>query len=264
MGKSDPVIETSSLSPSTSSSDPSTSTFRTIIANNSKLYNLSLLPLNSTTPLFHITNSSFTPHKPDITITSGTATGPVLGVIKLNALSSNVVALGDPAKTEQMQWERFQSMKDWTHSRYEFEFVDGETGERRIFTWRRTRQRFWDDQPDMELCENVGVGAEKSGGEAELGEVLAVYKGCQGFFSRTRGKFHLRKGWRVKSVREVSGVGVEIDGGGEGGGEGGGDEKWGDWEVMVLLTGCGAIETARRRSRARRGAGASSGGGGGG
>ncbi|PVH86150.1 hypothetical protein DL98DRAFT_650217 [Cadophora sp. DSE1049] len=251
MGKSDPVIKTSSLS--TTSSPPS-SDFRTIIANNSKLYNLSLLPLNSTNPFFHITNSSFTPHKPDITIHSQTAEGPILGVIKLNTLSSNVVALGDPSKTEQLQWERFQSMKDWTHSRYEFEFVDGESGERRIFTWRRTRQGFWDDQPDMELCENVGG---RSGADVELGEVLAVYKGCQGLFSRTRGRFHLKRGWRVESVREVGGVGMEIDAGGEG--EGDEKEKWGDWEVVVLLTGRGAIETARRRSRARRGAAGGSG-----
>lgn len=105
----------------------------------------------------------------------------------------------------------------------------------------------------MELRENVGVGAEKSGGEARLGEVvLAVYEGCQGLFSRTRGRFDLRRGekWRVRSVREVAGKGIEIDEGGE---------RWGDWEVMVLLTGCGAIETARRRSRARRGAGAAGG-----
>ncbi|KAH9218305.1 hypothetical protein DL95DRAFT_521561 [Leptodontidium sp. 2 PMI_412] len=267
MSKQNPIIETSSpISPSSSTSpsksnpqtkpeDPSPTEFYTIIANNSKLYNLSLIPSDSTFPLYHITNSSFTPKKPDVTLTSKTASGPVLGVIKLSALSDNVVGLGDPSSLtgeRDVQWERFKSMKDWSHGRYEFDFVDGETGQRRIFTWRRTRQGLFDDQPDMELAENVGG---RSGGEAELGEVLAVYKGCQGFFSRVRGRFFLRRGWRVRSLRE---------GGGKNGGEGGGQgdvEGAGDWEVMVLLTGCGAIETARRRSRARRGAGGGGGAG---
>lgn len=138
-------------------------------------------------------------------------------------------------------------MKEWSHGRYEWDFVDGETGERRTFTWRRTKQGLFDDQPDMELRENLVSGVD---GELK-GEVLAVYKGLQGFFSRVRGKFFLRRAWRVGSVRE------EKDGGGKNQGE----EVWGDWEMMVLLTGCGAIETARRRSRARRGAGGGGGAG---
>ncbi|KAG4427290.1 hypothetical protein IFR05_017228, partial [Cadophora sp. M221] len=181
MGKQDPVIETSSFSstpPSESKlkskskpEDPSPAEFYTITANNSKLYNLSLIPSDpnsdSPSPLYHITNSSFTPNKPDVTLTSKTVSGPILGVIKLSALSENVVGLGDPNSLENgmdvgVQWERFKSVKEWSHGRYEFDFVDGETGLRRTFTWRRTRQGLWDDQPDMELAENEGgrSGAE--------------------------------------------------------------------------------------------------------
>jgi hypothetical protein len=102
-------------------------------------------------------------------------------------------------------------------------------GDRRTFTWHRTRQPIFGDQPDMELRENV-----ESGGS---GQVLAVYTGCQGLFSRTRGTFSLRKG-----VDRQAGVEKKL-------------EDWSNWDLMVLLTGCGIIEGSRRRARARRSGG---------
>ncbi len=164
-----------------------------------------------------------------MTLSLGAKDGAVLGVLKLGVFAENTVGLGDPNRGE-IEWERLKKVSNWTHGTYEFEF--GGMGDRRTFTWQRTRQRILGDQPDMELRENVETGVS--------GEVLAVYKGCQGFLSRTRGTFYLRKG-----VDREAGVEKKL-------------EDWSNWELMVLLTGCGIIEGSRRRARARR-----SGGGGG-
>ena len=150
-------------------------------------------------------------------------------MLKLGVFSENTAGLGDPYR-DQVSYEALRRVSNWTHGTYEFEF--GGIGERRRFTWQRTRQPIFGDQPDLELRENV-----ESGG---TGEVLATYTGCQGFLSKSRGTFYLRRG-----VDREAGVEKKL-------------EDWSNWELMVLLTGCGIIEGARRRARARR-----SGGGGG-
>jgi hypothetical protein len=193
--------------------------FRSLTVSNTSFQNLSISLPNSSSTLFYVNNSSWTPGKPSVTLSKGSKEGPILGVLKIGAWRENTVGLGDPNKGE-INWETLKKTSNWTHGTYEFEF--GGMRNRRRFTWQRTRQPIFGDQPDLELRENVDSGA--------TGDVLAVYKGCQGLFSRVRGTFYVMRGVHGRSD----------------------DEKWDDWEVMVLLTGCGIIEASRRRARARR------------
>lgn len=216
--------------------------FTCLTALNDRWVNISLVSRSSPshTPLFYISNSQFSPSKPSVTIHSTSKTGPVLGVLNLLWSRDNVFTLGDPDSAPDsgsglgegrrgLEWENMRRTSRWTHATYEFEYqVEVESGkrrERKRFVWQRTRQMIFADQPDLELREK-----REDGG---AGRVLAAYKGCQGLVSKKRGEFYLRR-------RQD------------------GDEVWGDWETVVLLTGFGIIEGARRRARQRR-----SGGGGG-
>jgi hypothetical protein len=217
---------------------PSAELFHALLATNSQLVNIVLSdPANPDSPLFYVSNSQWTPGKPSVTITRGSKTGPILGVLKLGWGAENVYGLGDPEKEKTgegiMRWEGLKRTSKWTHGTYEFVFAE------RNFVWQRTRQMIFADQPDMELRERLR--SEVQGGETveNDGEVLAVYIGCQGW-ERKRGRFYLRNG-------EFS-VGSSTSGGKEG-------EVWGDWEIAALLTGLGVIEGARRRARQRRGGG---------
>jgi hypothetical protein len=213
----------------TYSSDPTSDDFRSLTVYNAGIVNMVISLPNQTSTLFYVNNSTFTPGKPSVTLSLGAKEGRILGVLKLGVFSENTVGLGDPNRGN-VDWERLKKVSNWTHGTYEFEF--GGMGDRRTFTWQRTKMQIFGDQPDMELRENVESGA--------TGELLAVYKGCQGFLTKRRGTFYLRKG-----VDRQAGVEKKL-------------EDWSNWELMVLLTGCGIIEGSRRRARARR-----SGGGGG-
>lgn len=160
--------------------------------------------------------------------------------MKLGCWRDNFVGLGDPdalgdGKEGEAVWESLRKTSNWTHSTYEFE-LGGEKGEKRTYEWRRTRQGFFADQPDLELREVLTErkGAGKGHGEGNnrvevRGEVLAVYKGLRGW--KKRGVLFLRKGIEVGEM----------------------GKKWEgkNWELMVLLTALGIIEAARRRARYR-------------
>ena len=88
-----------------------------------------------------------------------------------------------------------------------------------MYIWERTRCRWLGDQPDLELREK---------GEGLDGRVLAVYRGEWDWKGRRRGCLYLRRG------------------------DGQAEAEAGEWEQVVVLTGCGIIEAARRRARARR------------
>jgi hypothetical protein len=227
--------QTSYPSPTyTSKSPPSSATFHTLLATNSQLVNIVLSPESSPDePLFYVSNSQWTPGKPSVTISRGSKTGPVLGVLKLGWGAENAYGLGDPEKEKNgegtVRWEALKRTSKWTHGTYEFVFAG------RSFVWQRTKQMIFADQPDMELREIVRP--EVGGSGQSEGEVLAVYIGSLGWW-RKRGRFYLRKG------------GIASGGGGEKGGE-----VWGDWEIAALLTGLGVIEGARRRARQRRAGG---------
>jgi hypothetical protein len=207
------------------SASPIPNEFRSLTVYNAGIGNLVLSLPSSPNILFYVRNSQW-PGNPSVTLSLGSKEGRTLGILKLGVFSENTVGLGDP-KRDQIDYESLRRVSNWTHGTYEFEF--GGMGDRRTFTWHRTRQNLFGDQPDMELRENV-----ESGGS---GQVLAVYKGCQGLFSRTRGTFSLRRG-----VDRQAGVEKKL-------------EDWSNWELMVLLTGCGIIEGSRRRARARRSGG---------
>ena len=208
--------------PTSSSSEPTPNDFRTLTVSNSGIGNLVISLPSSSSTLFYVRNSQW-PGNPSVKLSLGSKEGRTLGVLKLGVFSENTVGLGDPNR-DQIDYESLRRVSNWTHGTYEFEF--GGSGDRRKFTWQRTRYSMFGDQPDLELRENV-----ESGG---TGQVLAMYKGCQGFLSRTRGTFHLRKG-----VDRQPGVEKKL-------------EDWSNWELMVLLTASGIIEGARRRARARR------------
>jgi len=202
--------------------------FNCLTVENDRWINISISsPSNPSTTLFSVSNSQFTPSKPSVTIHSGGKTGPVLGVLNLLWSRDNVFTLGDPdsglVNPKSLNWENLRRTSKWTHATYEFSYAV--EGRRRNFVWQRTKRPVFADQPDLELREALEGGGE--------GKVLAAYKGCQGFASKKRGEFYVRR-------REEGG------------------EVWGDWEMVVLLTGLGIIEGARRRARQRR-----SGGGGG-
>jgi hypothetical protein len=211
-----------------SSNDPTSNDFRSLTVYNAGIGNLVLSVPSSSSTLFYVRNSQW-PGNPSVKLSLGAKDGRTLGVLKLGVFSENTVGLGDPDR-DKVNYECLRRVSNWTHGTYEFEF--GGSGERRTFTWQRTRHSMFGDQPDLELRENV-----ESGGS---GQVLAIYRGCQGFLSRTRGTFYVRRG-----VDRQAGVEKKL-------------EDWSNWELMVLLTACGIIEGARRRARARR----SSGGGG--
>jgi hypothetical protein len=210
--------------PAFSSSDPESDSFRSLLVNNtSGQINMTISLPAQTRTLFYINNSTFTPGKPSVTLSLGSKEGPILGVLKLGVFSENTVGLGNPNRDE-MEYERLKRVSNWTHGTYEFDY--GNRGDRKTYTWQRTRQPIFGDQPDMELRENLETGG--------MGEVLAIYKGSQGFFTKQRGAFFIRKG-----MTRESGVEKKL-------------EDWSNWELMILLTGCGIIEGARRRARARR------------
>lgn len=217
--------------PSYSSCLPESDSFRSLVVyNTGGFINLAIcLPSNSST-LFYVNNSTFTPGKPSVTLSLGGKEGAILGVLRLGIFSENTFGLGNPNRDE-MEYERLIRVSKWKHKTYEFDF--GIRGDRRTFAWHRTRHPIFADQPDLELREKLEDGGS--------GEVLAVYKGGQGFLTKMRGTFYIRKG-----VASASGAEKKL-------------EDWSNWELMVLLTACGIIEGARRRARARRSNGGAAG-----
>ena len=191
--------------------------FRGLLVTNDSWLNLSLTPLSETSsPLFYVTNTTFSFTRPSLVLTSVSKNGPVLGVLKILWSRSNPFALSSSINVPpSTNWESLERTSNWTHSTYEFPW-EGMT-----YVWERTKCRWLGDQPDLELREKgKGVG----------GKVLAVYRGEWDWKGRRRGVFYLRH--RGNSSE--------------------GEEVWGSWEQVVILTGCGIIEAARRRARARR------------
>jgi hypothetical protein len=222
---------------------------------NSALINMTITLCESTnesfksmkSPLF-VTNSVFARGKPSVCLTEATREGAVLGAVKLNHFGEDIIALGkeggeiietnQQGVRDEVLYEDLRKVSRWSHARFEFgcECTDGR---RRTFVWVRTRFSFWGDQPDLELREKLSSSME---GDDGLGEVLAVYKGCQGLLTKMRGTFYIKRDCRNFEMRNGKKEREEIGHG------------WSDWELMVLLSACGLIEASRRRARARRSA----------
>jgi len=189
--------------------------FRGLLVTNSWL-NLSLTSFDDPSlPLYYVTNTTFSLSRPSVVLSSGSKSGPVLGILNLLWSRENPFALSPSIEPPpSTTWESLQRISKWTHSTYEFPW------EGKVYVWERTRCRWLGDQPDLELREK---------GEGVSSKVLAVYKGQWDWKGRRRGCFYLRR---------EDGVAGEQDGA--------------EWEQVVVLTGCGIIEAARRRARARR------------
>ncbi|KAH8589024.1 hypothetical protein B0O99DRAFT_600258 [Bisporella sp. PMI_857] len=138
-----------------------------------------------------------------------------LGILQLTASRNNPFALtSSPAPFPSLQYWNLRRISDWSHKIYTFQFND------KTYIWTRTRCPVLSGQPDLELREKDGDGT-----------VLAEYNGQ--LTMRTRGVFKLRRRDELR--------------------DGADNKEFGDWELTVLLTGCGIIDASRRRARMRRG-----------
>jgi hypothetical protein len=233
----DTLAPTTNTEPTFSRGIPVSDDFKTLNVANAGFYNMLISYPHAETPLFYVRNAYF--GKSSVKLTAEEKNGPVLGVVKLACFGQDTIGIGDPDHGEsEVVFEELRKTSKWTHGRYEFEYTMG-IGERKTFVWTRTKTPFFADQPDLELREKLG---KNSGGEDELGEVLAVYQGCQGVMTTMRGTFFIRKDVDVGPVHEKGWAK---------------EREWSDWELIVLLSACGIIEAARRRARARRSNGAS-------
>lgn len=225
----DPITNNQS---SSSSDIPNFEDFKALDVANAGFYNMFISYQRTEKPLFYVRNAYF--GKSSVTLSAGAKNGPVLGVVKLALFGQDTIGVGDPDHGETgVAFEQLRKISKWTHGRYEFECRMG-NGERKTFVWTRTKYPFFADQPDLELREKLGMNI---GGEDELGEVLAVYKGCQGIMTKMRGTFFIKRDVDVDLVEEKSSAK---------------EKEWNDWELVVLLSACGIIEASRRRARARR------------
>jgi hypothetical protein len=232
----------------TSTNMPSNKEFHVLDVINTNFVDLILSPSNdSTRPDIYVSNYIWAFGKYSVTLHHGSKEGHILGVLKIAPFSSsNLTGVGDPNVYggEETVWGSLDRTSKWTHSTYEF----GWCGKK--FTWLRTRMSAFSDQPDLELRENVqsdvsgGTNGAKSGEIQLEAEVLAIYKGTQGRgCTGQRGTFWVSKGGAgFENKPERRKVGIIA-------------EEWSNWEIMVLLTGCGVVEACRRRSRQRRGGG---------
>ncbi|KAH8816916.1 hypothetical protein F5884DRAFT_777895 [Xylogone sp. PMI_703] len=208
------------------------SLYHEIQVENSFPTNLVLKFTSSSTsrPQIHVENSCISPSKPSVTLRQSDKNGPVLAIFKLGWARNNTFGLGDPISnsgSKEVVWEGMRKTSNWRHGTWQFEFGNGR--ERRTYVWQRTSQFFLADQPNLELR----PASQENSGRQEETEPLGVYTGRQGFATKRRGVFYIKRGYMVGSHKELN-------------------QEWSDWELAVLVTGLGIIEGARRRSRHRR------------
>lgn len=186
--------------------------FKELIVHNATVQNLRIVEPGSGKGLFYVTNSTFTPNKPDVTLHAGPdKLGPVLGVAYTGITATNTIGIGDPENNiNNVIWERLSRTSKWTHSTYQFECTFGEEG-RKSFIWERVQSNPFDDQGNMELYE-----------DGKPGVMLAKYESVGVFKWKNRGRLFILDGYG------------------------------GAWELMVLLTGLALVELSRRRARQRR------------
>ena len=214
-----PISPKSSLPTESPSLDPAL--FCEYISTKATLTHQISLSTSPSTPLYSIkTHQSLSREKPSIVMHAGAdKTAPVVGVVKIHLPHGRhcTIGIGNPEmiieeggdKAERMVWEKLQTMKKWTYRWYQFEF--GAEGEREVYTWRRTKDRWPRRLKDMELR----VGKE------EDGELVAIWRGSDGMKAK-RGSFFIKKREGLKEEKK--------------------------WELMVLLTGLSIIESYMRRS----------------
>ena len=207
--------------------DFSTTSVRSLTACNAGFGNIIITLPGSKDTLFFVRNSKWVP---TVTMSFDSKDGPTLGVLKLGFFKWSTITaeLGDANPYAiPFHWTKLDKVSWWTHSRHQFSFTNGR--DRRIYEWVTTKRPFFGDQPDLILVQKGAYGDPPG-----RSEVLAVYKRHKRPFRSKRGTFHIRQG--------IWGDGFDDDL----------LNTWDNWELMVLLTGCGLIEASRQRMRRRR------------
>jgi hypothetical protein len=177
-------------------------------------------------PLYYVDNSFWTSKKPDVTLHAGSdKTGPILGVSKYTAFSSDVkVGVGDPNvdNGSNMIWEDVIKKSKIKHNRYDWSMTLPGTYERCTFIWKRTHH----------------FGLENEHRTAKW--ALTNFKLIDGQTGEIVANF-ANNG--IKQWKKMGKVVIRAEYGAQ-------------WELMVLLTALAIVEKARRRERAKRWAGA--------
>ena len=166
-------------------------------------------------PLYFVENSTWTPHKPDVTLHSGTEnTGPVLGVAKFAVSSDITVGLGDLNVNNglDMIWEAVAKKSIIKHSEYEWSMDLPGSCERRTFIWKRTHHFGLEDESSSATAALTNFKLL----DALTGEIVANFARNGTSWRKRVGKFVIRADY--------------------------GEE----WELMVLLTALAIIEKVRR------------------
>ena len=184
--------------------------------------------------IYYIDNSSFTPSKPDVTLSMGSEKGgQVLGVCRwTNMYSKNLmIGIGDPGSNDTL-WEEMKT-QNYIHPEYKWN-VTLPTGERHTFAWLRIR--------------GADVKAESSDANSVSNKNFKLVD----YSDPQREALAVFASNRYKSWKKLGKFIIKVDGC---------ERGWGEkWELMVLLSALGLIEMSRRRGRNRRSQGGSYGG----
>jgi hypothetical protein len=179
------------------------------------------------TPIYYVDTSFWTPGKPDVTIRQGGGNiGTPVGVVNYIAFSSDMkVGVGDPTVNHGMEmvWEDLAKTSKIKHNTYQWSMVVDEglagesSGERRTFVWRRTHHYGLENEAKSAKWATVNFKLE----DVRTGDIVANFATTGMKQWNKMGKFVIQ-------------------------------QRYGpEWEFMVLLTGLGIIQKARRRERIR-------------
>ena len=192
-----------------------TTQFTDLALHNTNLINIRLCFTGSEETAYYVSNSTFKPGTPDITVYNGPdKNAPIIAVSHLTISSTNTVGVGDYSESDvksPMVWETLQRTSKWNHSKYQYDFSFGGGLETRTkFEWRRVKKTM-----SFGYCLQL---VELSNPDVVLGAFIPG----SGMRVKIRGRILVRKGY----------------------GEA--------WERMAVLTGLALVELARRRARARK------------
>jgi hypothetical protein len=166
-------------------------------------------------PLYFIENSSWTPHKPDVSLHAGSEkTDPVLGVARFEASGDMKVGIGDINANDglAMIWEDVTKKSRIKHSQYEWSMNLPGRHERRTFVWKRTHHFGLEDEPNSAKSAWTNLKLF----DAQTGKVVANFARNGTSWGGKVGKFVIRADY--------------------------GEE----WELMMLLTALAIVEKVRR------------------
>lgn len=179
------------------------------------------------TPLYLVDNSTWTPHKPDLTVHAGTDNkAPVVAVSKFVRFSRHCkIGLGDPADANNILWEDLLC-DGFCHGKFRWQMSmgSGDAFSRPAFIWKRTH--------------HVGVG-QSSPSVFATGNYKLVDEHTEQVLAVYTSSSH-------KSLEKSGKLEILVDYGQ-------------DFDVMALTTTLTLVEKNRRRNQARAAGGAGGG-----